>query len=108
MSESSKNINELLRSIDKVVKTGNLEEASVLVERILEINPKNTYARAYKERISTLIIEKKEKEASTTSQISNQQPRPTAVSPLPEKAEPIQSIQTENYLTQFLKRIKHY
>ncbi len=63
MSASQANIGELLRSVDKVIKTGNLDEAVQLVNKILTLNPKNIYAKAYSERIDTLIKEKKERES---------------------------------------------
>jgi CheY-like chemotaxis protein len=89
MSESSKNISELLRDVDKIVKAGNLEEATKLIENILEINPKNIYARAYSERVSALINEKKEKEGSSASLPSSiQQVQPTPPSPEEKKSEP--------------------
>ncbi len=67
MKEPTKNISELLRDVDKIVKSGDLDEASKLIDEILEFNPKNIYARAYAERISSLIKEKKEKESGHSS-----------------------------------------
>lgn len=54
MTTSKENIGELLRRVDKVIKNGDLAEAAALIDRILELNPKNIYARAYRERIDEL------------------------------------------------------
>ncbi|MDP1677073.1 MAG: response regulator [Bacteroidota bacterium] len=83
MKEPANNISEMLRDVDKVVKSGNLEEAIILIEKILEINPKNIYARAYNERVSLLLKEqkeKKEKEVSSAAQSSQIQPPEQKVS----------------------------
>jgi CheY-like chemotaxis protein len=54
MNSSKENISELLRTVDKVIKSGALEQATGLIDRILELSPKNIYARAYRERIEEL------------------------------------------------------
>ncbi len=87
MKESAKNISELLRDVDKIVKTGNLEEATTLIETIVTINPKNTYARAYSERILALLKEKKEQEISSANGASHKQQQSQNVSPLPSEKE---------------------
>lgn len=98
MSTSNENIGELLRSVDKVIKTGDLEEAVQLVDKILKINPKNIYAKAYSERIDTLIKEKKEKESKAPVPVQNVQQAQPAQPPPPPKvvAAPVaQSIPTK-------------
>lgn len=64
MNIKKENIGDLLRNVDKVIKSGNHDEAFDLVEKILEINPKNIYAKAYRERIEALRSEAKAKPAA--------------------------------------------
>lgn len=71
MSVPIENIGELLRGVDKVIKSGDLEEAIQLVNKILTINPKNIYAKAYSERIDMLLKEKKEKESKAAVPVQN-------------------------------------
>lgn len=59
MKSSKENISELLRTVDKVIKSGQLDKATELIDTILDLNPKNIYARAYRERIDVLRTEKK-------------------------------------------------
>ena len=66
MKMNKENIGELLRSVDKLIKEEKFEETLTIVEQILEISPKNIYAKAYKERIETLIKERKEKKGDPT------------------------------------------
>jgi PleD family two-component response regulator len=67
MTTSNKeNISELLRTVDKVIKAGDLLHATGLIDRILELNPKNIYARAYRERIDELTA-KRSKTAEATA-----------------------------------------
>lgn len=54
MNKSKQNVSELLRRVDKVIKTGTLDDAAAIIDTILEISPKNIYARAYLERIGEL------------------------------------------------------
>ncbi|MCK9408596.1 MAG: response regulator [Bacteriovoracaceae bacterium] len=65
MKPSHENIGELLRSVDAVIKSGDLQKASILIDTILELNPRNVYARAYRERIEEL--EKLSVKKSTSS-----------------------------------------
>jgi CheY-like chemotaxis protein len=57
MKPSKENISELLRTVDKVIKAGKLDEADTVIGTILELSPKNIYARAYRERIEELRTE---------------------------------------------------
>ncbi len=77
------NIGELLRSVDKVIKTGNLEQAGALIGKILEINPKNIYAKAYRERIETL---QKEKQTTLPSAPAPPPPAPAGIAETPAEA----------------------
>ncbi|MFA5833662.1 MAG: response regulator [Bacteroidota bacterium] len=65
MATSKENIGELLRSIDKLIKIGKLEESLNLVDQILQLNAKNIYAKAYKERIEALLKEQSEKQSAS-------------------------------------------
>ncbi len=47
-------ISELLKSADRSIKEGNLDAALGFIERVFEIEQRNVYARAYKERILAL------------------------------------------------------
>lgn len=62
MVNTKENISELLRGVDKLIKAAKYDESLRLVEQILQINSKNIYAKAYKERIEELIHEKRSKE----------------------------------------------
>lgn len=66
MNVTKENISDVFRTIDKLIKSGELEEAAKLIASILEVNTKNIYARAYKERIDTLLQERKEKAKKNT------------------------------------------
>ena len=48
-------ISELLRNADKVIKTGTLDDAMKFINKVFEIDQKNIYAKAYKERILSLM-----------------------------------------------------
>lgn len=87
MNESAKYISELLRSIDKIIKAGNFEEAKNLIEKILEINPKNIYARAYSERISSLLKETQEKGSTPASSSPKKPDQEQTIFPLPVEKE---------------------
>jgi CheY-like chemotaxis protein/GTPase SAR1 family protein len=62
MMNTKENISELLRSVDKLIKAEKFDESLRLVEQILQINGRNIYAKAYKERIEELIKERRSKE----------------------------------------------
>ncbi|MDD8017590.1 MAG: response regulator [Bacteroidota bacterium] len=55
MSEKQKAISDLLRSADKVIKSGRLEEAMRYINKVFELDYKNIYAKAYRERIISLL-----------------------------------------------------
>lgn len=55
MSISPKNIVDFLRLADKEIKNSNLESAMGYINKIFELEQKNVYAKAYKERIISLM-----------------------------------------------------
>lgn len=54
-------ISELLKSADRAIKDGRLDDAFSAITKVFDIDPKNVYARAYKERILYLKKESDEK-----------------------------------------------
>jgi CheY-like chemotaxis protein len=78
MMNTKENISELLRSVDKLIKAEKFDESLRLVDQILEINGKNIYAKAYKERIEELINERR------TKQPGNVIAHPSVPAPMPE------------------------
>ena len=55
MNDKQLVFSDLLRSADKVIKGGKLEEAMCYVNQVFEIDKNNIYAKAYKERIISLM-----------------------------------------------------
>ncbi|MBP6672031.1 MAG: response regulator [Bacteroidetes bacterium] len=80
MMNTKENISELLRSVDKLIKAEKFDESLRLVEQILQINGKNIYAKAYKERIEELINERR------TKQPGNVIAHPSVPAPMPAQA----------------------
>ncbi len=78
MMNTKENISELLRSVDKLIKAEKFDESLRLVDQILQINGKNIYAKAYKERIEELINERR------TKQPGNVIAHPSVPAPMPE------------------------
>jgi CheY-like chemotaxis protein len=65
-------ISELLKSADRSIKDGNLDGSLGVIERVFEIDARNVYARAYKERIFALKdAQAKEKEAEKKKAAEN-------------------------------------
>lgn len=52
--ENQRAVSELLRSADKAIKEGNLDNALTAIGKVFEFDPRNVYARAYQERILSL------------------------------------------------------
>lgn len=77
MMNTKENISELLRSVDKLIKAEKFDESLRLVDQILQINGKNIYAKAYKERIEELINERR------TKQPGNVIAHPSVPAPMP-------------------------
>ncbi|MFZ4621281.1 MAG: response regulator [Bacteroidota bacterium] len=89
MINTKENISELLRSVDKLIKAEKFEESLKLVEQILSFNTKNIYAKAYKERIESLLKEKRAKESGvviplpgTSSEIPSPEAKEIPVEPV--------------------------
>lgn len=55
MMDKQKAISDLLRSADKVIKNGKLEEAMKYINKVIELDQRNVYAKAYTERIISLM-----------------------------------------------------
>ncbi len=84
-------ISELLKSADRSIKEGNLDGSLGFIDRVFEIDARNIYARAYKERILALKdAQAKEKEAENKK--TAEKPVPATVpaeKKTEEKAKPI-------------------
>lgn len=48
-------VGELLKTVDAFIKSGRLQEASVQIDRVIQVESKNVYIRAYQERIAELL-----------------------------------------------------
>jgi CheY-like chemotaxis protein len=93
MNEKQLVFSDLLRSADKVIKAGKLEEAMCYINQVFEIDKNNIYAKAYKERIISLLeangtprkeAERIAAEAKFPAEVqSAQTPPPTLTTPLP-------------------------
>jgi CheY-like chemotaxis protein len=57
--EATKSSREILKHVDQLVKSNNLEKALQEVKKARELDPKNLYAFAYEERIQELFIQQK-------------------------------------------------
>ena len=75
-------ISELLKSADRSIKEGNLDAALGFIERVFEIEQRNVYARAYKERILAL-KDAQEKDKATAQK--KDAPQPPKASPTVER-----------------------
>jgi CheY-like chemotaxis protein len=93
MNMSPKNIIDFLRLADKEIKNSNLETAMGYINKIFELEQKNVYAKAYKERIISLMEGQglsradaehkaaRSKLAEPPAAANNEQPIPAAVEP---------------------------
>jgi len=54
--EATKSSREILKHVDQLVKSNNLEKALQEVKKARELDPKNLYAFAYEERIQELFF----------------------------------------------------
>ena len=55
--ETTKSSREILKHVDHLVKSNNLEKALLEVKKARELDPKNVYAFAYEERIQELFLQ---------------------------------------------------
>ncbi len=88
MTDKQKAISDLLRSADKVIKSGKLEEAMKYINKVIELDQRNVYAKAYTERIISLMeaqgisrsdalrITAEAKFSGTDSPVTSEQPAP--------------------------------
>ena len=78
-------ISELLKSADRAIKDGNLDGSLAFIERVFEIDARNVYARAYKERILSL-KDAEAKQKAAEKKMAAEKPAQAAV-PAEKKAE---------------------
>lgn len=86
-----KNISELLKSADRAIKDGNLDAALGFMDRVFEIDARNIYARAYRERILAL-KDAQAKQAESDKKKAAEKPVPApppTVKKTEEKAKPV-------------------
>jgi PleD family two-component response regulator len=62
MPDSTKSSRDILKLVDQLVKSNNLDKAMIEVRKARELDPKNIYAFAYEERIKELFAQRKEQE----------------------------------------------
>ena len=48
-----KQASEFMKNVDKFLKAGEIENALIEIDKTIELDPQNFYARAYKERSGT-------------------------------------------------------
>jgi PleD family two-component response regulator len=63
-SELSKTSRDILKHVDQLVKSNNLEKALIEVRMARQLDPKNLYTFAYEERINELFAQRKRQEAT--------------------------------------------
>jgi CheY-like chemotaxis protein len=76
MSSPKENISEMLRAVDKVIKSGNLIDAAERIDTILTLSPENIYAKAYRERIEVLQKEQAKNTSAEVLPLVKEQPAP--------------------------------
>ncbi|MBI2428342.1 MAG: response regulator [Ignavibacteriales bacterium] len=94
MSDRQKMLSDLLRSADKEIKNAKYEDAMRYINKIVEIDVKNVYAKAYKERIISLMeaqgIPRQEAERIATEAKLQGMPKPVVdETPVVKKEEPV-------------------
>ncbi|MBI3003830.1 MAG: response regulator [Ignavibacteriales bacterium] len=75
--ENRARVSALLKQADQAVKSNDLKAALDSVRKVYEHDPKNMYARAYEDRIVTLMAESEAKKGTLVSQEASPQPDPT-------------------------------
>jgi CheY-like chemotaxis protein len=81
MSDSTKSSREILKLVDHLVKSNNLEKALTEVRKARELDPKNIYAFAYEERIKELYAQRKEQELLKLKTIDEAPPKTESMKP---------------------------
>src|SRR5208283_180527 len=95
-----RSISELLKSADRSIKDNNLDAALGFIERVFEIEQRNVYARAYKERILAL----KDAEAKDNAALAKKEEPPrTKAAPPVEKEKTDEKIE-ENIPVSFAEK----
>jgi CheY-like chemotaxis protein len=69
--ETTKSSREILKHIDQLVKSNNLEKALQEVKKARKLDPKNIYAFAYEERIQELFVQQQHKNIDPLTHIKN-------------------------------------
>ncbi len=93
MNDNQKKLSDLLRSADKEIKNAKYEDAMRYINKIVELDAKNVYAKAYKERIISLMeaqgISRQEAERIAIEAKLVETPKPVvAEKPTEKKQEP--------------------
>ena len=70
-TEKTKSSRQILKLVDQLVKSNDLEKALAEVKKAREIDPKNLYAFAYEERIQELFIQQRRKKTVATENLKN-------------------------------------
>jgi len=71
MSETMKSSREILKRVDQLVKSNNLESALHEVRKARELDPKNLYTFAYEERIQELFNQRNKQDTFSIKGINN-------------------------------------
>ena len=71
LPESSKSSRDILKNVDQLVKSNNLEKALQEVKKAREIDPKNLYAYAYEERIQELFAQQQRKKTDPLKNVKD-------------------------------------
>jgi CheY-like chemotaxis protein len=71
ISETTKSSREILKHVDQLVKSNNLEKALQEVKKARELDPKNLYAYAYEERIQELFIQQQRNRTGTPANVKD-------------------------------------
>ncbi|MCX6122525.1 MAG: response regulator [Ignavibacteriales bacterium] len=69
--EATKSSREILKHVDQLVKSNNLEKALQEVKKARELDPKNLYAFAYEERIQELFFQQQRKNTDPQNNVKN-------------------------------------
>lgn len=94
MNDKQKMLSDLLRSADKEIKNARYEDAMRYINKIVELDTKNVYAKAYKERIISLMeaqgIPRQEAERIASEAKLQDVPKPVVEEkPIVKKEEPV-------------------
>jgi len=85
MNDLQKKVSEFLRLADKEIKNANLEQAMGYINKIVELEAKNVYAKAYRERIISLM----EAKGMSRADAEHKAHEAKIIEPLPEQKKEI-------------------